>query len=91
MNATATIDKAGRVVIPKAMRDEMQLDPGDTLELECSGDQLSLRPARGTAPLKKERGIWVFRTGRPLPASAVRNAIREIREERYRRAAGQER
>jgi AbrB family looped-hinge helix DNA binding protein len=82
MTTKVMIDKAGRVVIPKPVRDDLQLDAGDALELESSGDVLTLRPARGAMPLKKERGIWVYRTGNPLPESAVKNAIREVREQR---------
>jgi AbrB family looped-hinge helix DNA binding protein len=39
-----TIDKAGRVVIPKALREELRLEPGDSLEMETSGESITLRP-----------------------------------------------
>jgi len=39
-----TLDKAGRVVIPKTLRDELHLEPGDTLELEAEGERVTLRP-----------------------------------------------
>ncbi len=45
MNATLTIDKAGRVVLPKPVRDALQISPGDSLELESSEDHIVLRPA----------------------------------------------
>lgn len=32
-----TIDKAGRVVIPKKIREELRLGAGDSLVLECEG------------------------------------------------------
>jgi AbrB family looped-hinge helix DNA binding protein len=82
MTSKLTLDKAGRVVIPKPLRDELQLGPGDTLELESSGEQITLRPVRGTMPLQKEHGIWVYRTGNPLPESVIDRAIGEIRAER---------
>jgi AbrB family looped-hinge helix DNA binding protein len=88
MTSKLTLDKAGRVVIPKPLRDELQLGPGDTLELESSGEQITLRPVRGTMPLQKEHGIWVYRTGNPLPESVIDNTIREIREERDQRVLG---
>ncbi len=37
---------------------------------------------RGTGPLTREHGVWVFRTGQPLPASATDEMLRQIREER---------
>ena len=88
MTSKLTLDKAGRVVIPKPLRDELQLGPGDTLQLESSGEQITLRPVRGTMPLQKEHGIWVYRTGNPLPESVIDNIVREIREERDQRVLG---
>ena len=77
-----TIDKAGRVVIPKPPREELHLEAGDALELETAGDQIMLRPVRGAVPLTKRQGIWIFRTGRPLPASSTDDVLQEIRKER---------
>jgi AbrB family looped-hinge helix DNA binding protein len=82
MNARLVMDKAGRVVIPKPVRQALQLEPGDALELESGGEQIMLRPARGTGPLRNEHGIWVLHTGEPLPASATDDLLRQIREER---------
>jgi len=82
MNTRLIIDKAGRVVIPKPLRKELQLEPGDALELESGGEQITLRPARGVGPLQNEHGIWVLHTGEPLPASATDDLLRQIREER---------
>ena len=82
MNAKVTIDAAGRVVLPKPLRDELDLGPGDTLDLELTGEKITLRPVRGGAPLSKERGVWVFRTGQPLSADITDNILRQIRQER---------
>ncbi len=46
MNSTVTLDKAGRVVIPKIVREELHLEPGDALHLECEGERVTLRPVR---------------------------------------------
>jgi AbrB family looped-hinge helix DNA binding protein len=82
MSTRLTIDKAGRVVIPKLLREELHLEPGDTLEMDMAGEQITLRPIRGTGPLTKEHGVWVFRSGQPLPASATDGMLQLIREER---------
>jgi AbrB family looped-hinge helix DNA binding protein len=82
MNTRLVIDKAGRVVIPKPLRKQLQLEPGDALELESGGEQITLRPARGAGPLRNKHGIWVLHTGEPLPASATDDLLRQIREER---------
>src|SRR6266849_8158279 len=76
------VDKAGRLVLPKAVRDELQLAPGDALELESSEEQIVLRPVRGTMPLRRKHGVWVFRTGEPLFAETVERTIKDLRRER---------
>jgi AbrB family looped-hinge helix DNA binding protein len=82
MTTRLTIDKAGRVVIPKQLREELHLEAGDALEMESAGEQITLRPVRGTGPLTQEQGVWVFRTGIPLPAAATDDVLQRIREER---------
>jgi AbrB family looped-hinge helix DNA binding protein len=82
MTSRLRVDKAGRVVLPKPVRDELQLSPGDSLELESSEEQIILRPVRGNGPFRKKSGVWVFRTGQPLSAETVNRAITEGRRER---------
>jgi len=88
MNSKVTLDRAGRVVLPKALRDEMHLSPGDTLDLTVKGDEVTLRPRRGATPLQKERGVWVFRTGKPVTADETEETLRSIRAQRHRQNAG---
>ena len=82
MNAKLSIDKAGRIVLPKHIRDELHIRPGDTFDLEARGEEIKLRPVRGQAKMRKKRGVWVFDTGAPLTAESVDKAIREGRKER---------
>ena len=56
-----SIDKAGRVVLPKAVREKMRVEAGDDLLVEAEGDRITLRPVRQEALLKKELGIWVYK------------------------------
>ena len=85
MRSRLRIDQAGRVVLPKRVRDELQLLPGDMLDLRSQDDQIVLRPVHGATTLRKERGIWVRRTGKPLSAEAVDDALRRGRQERESR------
>ena len=50
--------------------------------MESAGEQITLRPVRGTGPLTKEHGIWVFHSGQPLPASVTHEMLQLVREER---------
>jgi len=84
MTTKLTIDKSSRVVLPKCLRDELGLAAGDTLELENRGEQITLRPVRGAPSLRKEHGIWVYRTGRRLTAATTDRTLRQIRKERDR-------
>jgi AbrB family looped-hinge helix DNA binding protein len=88
MVTTITLDKAGRIVLPKPVRDELQLEPGQSLELESSGDKIILRPARRKARMYKKGGIWVLHTGAPIPPGTVEKTIRRVREERDQLALG---
>ena len=88
MNATLTLDKAGRIVLPKPVRDEMQLSAGDLLEIESSEERIVLRPARGKGHMKKENGVWVFDSGEALSAEMVQRTTRKIRDQRQRKALG---
>jgi len=88
MTTTLTVDKAGRVVLPKPVRDELQLAAGDSLELESSEDRIVLRPVRGTAGMRKKQGIWVLRTGQPIAAAVVNQTLHDVRRERENLATG---
>ena len=70
VNAKVTIDKVGRMVLPKALRDQMQLRAGDTLEVESTGVEVTLRPVRPQSGLWKEHGVWVYH-GELMDSSVV--------------------
>jgi AbrB family looped-hinge helix DNA binding protein len=71
-----------RVVIPKPLREELHLEPADTIEMESDSEQITLRPVRGTGPLMKKHGVCFFETRQPLPASATDEMLREVRDDR---------
>ena len=61
-SVTVTIDKAGRLVLPKAMRDALHLKPGSSLEVERRDDELILRTPQPDAEIIYKNGIPVLRT-----------------------------
>jgi AbrB family looped-hinge helix DNA binding protein len=82
MSSQVTLDKAGRIVLPKSLRDELRLEAGDTFEVEISSDEITLRPSRGHAQLRKKHGIWVYRSGEPLTQATVDKTVQKVRLER---------
>src|SRR5579863_2425219 len=90
MTTKLTIDKAGRVVIPKKVRDKLHMSAGDAFEFKSTDDQIVLKPMREEGRMFKKRGMWVFHTGKPLSAEVVDSVIQSIREERDRQNMGLE-
>jgi AbrB family looped-hinge helix DNA binding protein len=57
---TVQMDRAGRVVLPKWLRDRFRLRGGDGLVVEVRGDAIELRPARAIGQLRRVNGVLVF-------------------------------
>ena len=79
MRQTLSIDRAGRVVLPKPLRDRFHLREGDTLSLEVKGNAIELRPAK-KGGLVRKNGVLVYHDATPLPAGV--DFVEEMREER---------
>jgi AbrB family looped-hinge helix DNA binding protein len=60
MATEISVDKRGRIVLPKSLRGKMRMEPRDNLVVEAEGDRFILRPIRPEALLKKEYGVWVY-------------------------------
>lgn len=83
---TTTIDAAGRVHIPKAIRDRLRIAPGDTRALDFDGERIILRLNLAGSALHKELGVWVFRSGQRISVDETDRALENARSERERRA-----
>jgi AbrB family looped-hinge helix DNA binding protein len=81
MIAKTTIDKAGRLVLPKSIREALQIAAGDTLEIESEDDRMIISPVRVRPGLVKERGVWVYGSGVPSSAS-IPDLIAQQRDRR---------
>jgi AbrB family looped-hinge helix DNA binding protein len=89
MNAIVEIDKAGRIVVPKKLRDALHLVPGTRLRIERSGDRLTLMPSSTTAQLIIENGVPLIfpadQSNAPvLTVDMVNELIEQSRLERVR-------
>ena len=58
-----TIDQAGRLVIPKAIRDRFNLVPGSELEVDASGNEIRLWVAGMEPSMVEKRGVLVHHGG----------------------------
>ena len=61
----ATLDKFGRIVIPKEIRDDFNLRPGSQIRIEESEQAIILKPVAGEQNLHWKDGVLVF-TGVPM-------------------------
>ncbi|MDQ4134480.1 MAG: AbrB/MazE/SpoVT family DNA-binding domain-containing protein [Actinomycetota bacterium] len=49
---THRVGPKGQVVIPKPLRDELGIQPGDEVSFWCHDDHVALRPTRSRPPLR---------------------------------------
>jgi bifunctional DNA-binding transcriptional regulator/antitoxin component of YhaV-PrlF toxin-antitoxin module len=76
------IDGVGRLVIPKALRDELGVDGPTDLELTASDGRLELTVADVPARIEEREGFPVIVTDRamePMSVAEVRTAVERVR------------
>lgn len=77
----AILDKFGRIVIPKKIRDDFSLMPGSSIWIEEGKNEILLKPVEGESGLIEKDGVLVF-TGKLM--GSIETKIEEIRKERSR-------
>lgn len=80
-----TVDRFGRVVVPKSMRERLGLRAGTTIEIEEVEGHLSLRAVDDASPLVVKDGVLVFKGEATGDLEA---AVAADRRERVGRLAG---
>ena len=78
------IDRAGRVVVPKSLRERFNLVAGARLEIDAGRDFLQLRRVDAKPALMQKKGILVHQGG-TCPDLDVARFIRAERDARIRR------
>lgn len=56
----ATLDRFGRIVIPKKVRDNLDLGPGSQMRIEEIDNGIVLKPVHGEPNLIEKDGVLVF-------------------------------
>lgn len=82
MSITITIGKAGRLVVPKAIRDSLGLREGSRLQLNVLGGKLEAVPEPDALSIVMQQGFPVIRGAPPLQADDIVKAIKADREAR---------
>jgi AbrB family looped-hinge helix DNA binding protein len=67
----AVIDQAGRIVLPKAIRDALGLLPGTQVDISPYGAGVQIVPAGRTARLVQEDGVLVASGDTPVDDDMV--------------------
>ena len=86
MNATAQIDKFGKIVVPKKLRDELNLVPGTKLVLDSRSEGPLIRTEAKPRGLCRKNGVLIYDEG-PVPKKSV-DWARQDREERMDQVSG---
>lgn len=82
MPMITTIDKAGRVVVPKAMREALDLIGGGDVDIALDDGRIVISPAPVSKRLELRDGRPVVVADRPIPpltVEAVRATLEDIR------------
>ena len=85
MNNTITLGKAGRLVVPKAIRDRLGLHEGSRLKLDIQGGNLNLVPEPDPVSIETKDGFPVIHSGPPLKRGTIVQAIKAERDARDQR------
>lgn len=87
---TATVDKSGRIVIPKHLRDRLELHPGTAVSVRLRDDAVVVKRAARQPAIVRKDGVLVF-TGRLKKGYSAQDIIRAVdrlRHERMEQIAG---
>lgn len=77
-----TIDRAGRLVIPRSLRDRIGLARGGAVEVELDGAAIRIEPVPGSELREKDGLLLIPGTGVPIDQTLVSEMIDADRHRR---------
>jgi len=80
------IDRAGRVVLPKPLRERLGVHPGTEFEVIEEPDRIILKPVPREARIVNQGGWLVAETG-PI-SEDINDLVERVREERDKHVRG---
>ena len=78
------LDKFGRVVLPKDIRDHLNLKPGQVLKIERTGEEVILKPAEKEPHFHMKDGVLVFSGA---VSGDIEKAVKHHREGRLKKVS----
>ena len=81
MTETVTIDKFGRIIIPKSLRSHLNFKPHQKLEARAQDGELKLRPTESQGELIEKDGRLLWVSKNPVHGD-LREMLESAREER---------
>ena len=77
MSETVTIDKAGRLVVPKKVRERLGLKSGDRLSMDVVGERIEIEK------IEPESAFFIAEDGLPMIRGAQKvDVVEVLREQR---------
>lgn len=79
-----TLDRFGRVVIPKRVREDLGLQPGAVLQVKQDDRKIFMEPIQEEPRIVVKKGVLVFQG---TATGDIEGAIRDHREKRLSKAS----
>jgi AbrB family looped-hinge helix DNA binding protein len=86
---SVSLDSAGRIVLPKKLRDSLHLAPGEPLVAEQRDDEIVIRRPVQAPGLVEDRGMLVYDSGAPPGSFDTVDWINRDRERRMAYVSGE--
>ena len=80
----AVIDRFGRIVIPKELRDVLGLKVGSILRILSNNHEITLKPVEDTVPIAKKGNLTVIN----VKLENGGNIVQQIRKSRISKITG---